>query len=57
MSPTKELVKFLIEWGKKNDYTFYVPEGDDDIKLLHVDISAKRIYVNSVNMDNVISPN
>jgi len=57
MNPTEELVKFLVEWAKKNDYTFYVPEGSETIIYLNVDITRKEIYINGKFVDDAISPN
>jgi len=57
MNETDELSEFLIDWGNKYGYTFFVPEGNDTITTFYIDVPKKKVYINGVDLNSAVSPN
>lgn len=48
-----ELVEFLLAWGKENDFSFILPNDNEDneIDFININLKTKVIYIDELGID------
>jgi hypothetical protein len=51
-----ELLKFLIDWGKKNDFQFILPSNEEaNIDFININLKTQKIYADELDVNEPLT--